>query len=176
MQFERIPEWALTRPDEAAIAALLAASFDSDFGGRSFFKTRHHLRVVARDADGRVAGHVGLTYRAIRLGAPLVDILGLADVAVDPAHRGQGIASRLMEEVVAIGRDSPAEFLVLFGDRPLYAGSGFVPKTNALRFPSHDDARSGDLVERRVGELMVLPLGGTAWDEDATVDLAGSLF
>ena len=173
---ERIAEWELSAADEATIAALLQRSFASDFGGRSFFMQRHHLRLVVRDGAGTITGHVGLTYRAIRMGEALVDIFGLADVATAPEHRGKGIASLLIEEAKRLGRESGAEFLVLFGVRPLYAGSGFVSKSNLLRFPAHDDARSGGLEERRDEALMVLPLGRRAWDDRAVIDLAGCLF
>ena len=66
MVIEPIAEWQLTEPDEAQIAGLMALCFDTDFGGRSFFKTRHHLRLVIREA-GQIVAHIALQFRAMRL-------------------------------------------------------------------------------------------------------------
>ncbi len=60
MLIERIPEWSLTADDDAAIAALLARSFDTDFGGRSFYSQHHHLRLVLRDGP-QIIGHIAET-------------------------------------------------------------------------------------------------------------------
>ena len=172
---ERIAEWALSAEDDRQIAALLAASFDTDFGGRSYFKQRHHLRVVHREG-GRIIGHMAVAYRTIRLGHRLVEICGLADVATAPEARGRGVASALLGEALAFARETPAAFFVLFGNRPLYAGHGFARQPNRMRFVAIHDGRLIDVREDTDDGLMVLPLGELPWDVKAEVDLLGPMF
>ncbi|MCB5199368.1 N-acetyltransferase [Loktanella sp. TSTF-M6] len=175
MQIDVIPEMALTAQDDSAIAALLDRAFGPGFDGRSFFKQRHHLRIVAR-RDGDILGHVALLMRDIRLGARLVPIIGLAEVATDPACRGQGIAGALLTEALTQARASLAEFVVLFGDRPIYAGHGFLRANNTLTYALLDDAQTQGMKSRVDDGLMILPLRGSAWDFQARVDLVGHLF
>lgn len=175
MQIDRIPEWRLTPADEAQIVALLARAFTTDFGGRSFFQQRHHLRLLARDG-GAVVGHVAILFRAIRLGNDLVTIAGLAEVATDPDRRGEGIAARLLAEAIAEARASNAAFLTLFGTAGLYAGAGFRPVRNPLIWAEMTGAHTGGVCRDRAESLMVLPLGPRDWDEAVEVDLLGNLF
>ena len=96
MKIERIEELRLSKADDAAIAALLNASFETNFGQRSFFEQRHHLRLLIRE-NNTVIGHMGISIRAIQMGPTLLTIAGLGDVATDINYRGQGIATRLMQ-------------------------------------------------------------------------------
>lgn len=174
-QIDRIAETDLTARDEAAIAALLAQAFSTDFGGRSFYQQRPHLRFVLREA-GKVLGHAALTLRAVRLGDTLIDVAGLADVATAPEARGRGIATALVGAAIAAARRGPARFVLLFGDRPLYAGLGFARQPNPVRFVEMTGARTGSIVTSRDKALMVLPLACTAWDGAAELDLLGWAF
>lgn len=175
MQVERIPEWRLTPADEAQIAALLARAFTTDFGGRSFFQQRHHLRLLARDGAA-LLGHIALQWRAVRLGNDLVTVAGLAEVATDPDRRGQGIAGHLLAEAITEARASNAEFLLLFGTAGLYAAAGFRQAGNPLSWIGMEGARLGALHHAPAKHLMVLPLGARAWDDAARLDLLGNLF
>ena len=170
---EVIPEWALTPQDEAEIAGLLARCFDTDFGGRSFFQTRQHLRLVHR-APGIVA-HMAIQFRAMRLGSRLITVAGLGDVATDPSQRGKGLAGALLTQAIAVAKASPAEFFLLFGDRPLYAGAGFRPARNTILWCEMRGAVTGEITREPAESLMVLELRG-AWDESAQLDLLGNLF
>lgn len=175
MPVERIPEWALTPADDAQIAGLLARSFDTDFGGRSYFQQRHHLRLVMRKAGG-IIGHMALLFRAVRLGGELVDIAGLADVACDPHHRRKGIASTLLQAAIAEATASPAAFLLLFGTAGIYAGAGFTKVSNPTTFVEMRGARSGAVKSEPAETLMVLPLRDKGWRGEQPLDLLGTLF
>lgn len=174
MQIDVIPEWQLTVADEAQIARLLIAAFDESFGGRSYHQQRHHIRLVARDPD--VVGHMALCYRDIRMGDTLVPIIGLAEVATSPGRQGQGIASALMAKAMQQAHDSSAAFFVLFGERPIYAGNGFVRMTNTLISTQLYHARTGVVATGPDDGLMVLALRDQPWDPDATIDLLGWKF
>jgi predicted N-acetyltransferase YhbS len=175
---DRIEEWHLTRSDEAQIARLLRAAFDDAGSGRSYYQQRHHLRLVLRDPD--ITGHVALTYRAIRLGGTLVDIAGLAEVATVPERQWQGIATRLLAAALAEVQASAADFVVLFGTSPLYARHGFRAVGNPVTHVPMHGQHTGDVVRQDTpgaqNDMMILHLGGTAWDAAAPVDLLGTKF
>jgi len=175
MNVEHIAEMDLTPADDAAIARVLGAAFNTDFGGRSFYQNRHHLRLIVR-ADDLIIGHMALSLRAIRMGETLVHAIGLAEVATDPDHRGKGIASAMMTAAIEAAQNTIADFFILFGDQPLYAGVGFTEKPNKTLSVAMHDVRTIEL-EHRVGDgLMVMQLGDTPWDDDAMIDLVGFAF
>ena len=174
MRIDRIEEMRLSATDEAEIAGLLARCFDTDFAGRTAFRQRHHVRLVARDPD--IVGHVALTFRDIRQGSRLISVVGLAEVATDPAHRGRGIASALLTAAIAESRQSPARFILLFGDAPLCEGAGFRPVRTMMRYVEMDGATTGEVQKRAAAGLMVLPLGNRPWDSGTMIDMLGHLF
>ena len=175
MNIERIEELRLSKAADAAIAALLNASFETNFGQRSFFEQCHHLRLLIRE-NNAVIGHMGISIRAIQMGPTLLTIAGLGDVATDINYRGQGIATRLMHRAIQEVNASQCAFFLLFGNRPLYAASGFKSVTNTVRHCSLIGAKTGDIVETSNSGLMVLQLGSTRWDDAALIDLAGHAF
>ena len=174
MQIERIEELRLTADDEAQIGQLLDAAY-GDLDQRSYYAQRHHLRLVTRH-DSKIVGHLALTFRAVRLGPLLVDIVGIADVATLPAFRRAGIATALTKASIEQAHGSLANFAVLFGDERFYAACGFVPKPNPMRFVDLQDVRTGQVREVASKGLMVLPLREVVWDDAALLDLVGHAF
>ncbi len=174
-QIETIPETDLSAADEAQIVALLAACFDTDFGGRSFFRSRHHLRLVIRE-DGAIIGHMAIQFRAVRLGGRLMDVAALAEVATHPDHRGKGIAGRMLQAAIAAARDTRAEHFLLFGTAGLYGAAGFAAAANPMIYLDMDGAQTGRIKREVAQELRVLPLGAAAWDDRAELDVMGGLF
>lgn len=174
MRIETIPEWALTADDEAAIVTLLHRAFSPAFGAQSFHHQRHHLRFVARDPG--IVGHIAVTQRVIRLGAPLQDIGGLAEVATDPDRRGQGIAGTLLQAVIDWAQTTRLDYLILFGDAALYAAAGFRPVSNPMTYVDLDGKMTNMIKTEAADSLMVLPLRGAAWDDTPPLDMLGHLF
>ena len=173
---ELIPEHLLTKTDDAAIAGLLARCFRTDFGGRSFFQTRHGWRHVLRH-DGRIIAHLAVQLRVVRLSEDLLTVAGIADVATDPNHRGQGHAATLLQAALAAARQSPASHALLFGTAGLYPAAGFRPVANPLTYLDLTGARTGQLHRGRPEDhLQCLDLGGETWDGTAPLDLLGGLF
>lgn len=163
----------LSPADEAQIAALLELAFDDGgFDGRSYYQQRHHVRLVAR-SPGQIVGHMALSIRDIRLGADLVTVIGLADVATHPYRRGEGIASALLHACIVEARQTTAAFFMLFGDAEIYAGNGFVPVGNSIRYISLLGARTDRVFEKPNRGLMVMPLGDLPWNDAVPVDLLG---
>ncbi len=175
MQVDLIPEWNLTTALDTEIAALLARCFRSDFGGRSFFYKRHHLRLVTREA-GVIVGHMALTLRSVQLGDRLVTIAGLAEVATDPTQRGKGIAAALLQTAVAEAKASPAEYMLLFGVAKLYAAAGFHKVSNKMAHVAAKGTRAVRVVSAGDDNLMVMPLRDRPWPDAAPFDLRGPVF
>ena len=174
MKIDRIEDMRLGQADSAQIAALLSCCFDTDFGGRTAFRQLHHVRFVARDPE--IVGHIAVTLRHVRQGARLIPVIGLAEVATDPVHRGRGIAAALLEAAIEEGRQSPAQFVLLFGDATLYAAAGFRPVHNMLRFVDMTGAVTGAVEKQAADGLMVLPLTDRPWDAGTMIDMLGHLF
>lgn len=174
MQIERIEEVRLTIPDETQIAALMARAFPTAFNGRSYYHQRHHVRLVVRAP--RIIGHMALVFRDININGGLVPIIGLAEVATDPDHRGKGIAGALLQAAIAEARASLATHMLLFGDAKLYAAAGFQPVQNKMRYVVIHNARTVRTQTARADSLMVLPLRDDPWPDGADLDMLGHLF
>ncbi len=175
MQIETIAEWALRASDDRAVATLLARSFSTDFGGRSYFRQRPHVRLLIRDG-ARVVGHMAILWRAVRLGDQQITVAGLADVATDPDTRGKGVATALLQAAIAMAKASPADHMILFGNAPLYGGAGFVRVRNPLVYLDLTGSKTHCIRKEPAEQLMVLPLAEMAWEGTATLDLLGNLF
>ncbi len=161
-----ITEMQMTAADEAAIAGLLARCFTTDFGGRSFFSHHHHLRLVIREG-GAIISHMALVLRSIDLNGQRVSAAGLAEVATDPDHRGQGHAATLLRAAIEAAKSSPAVFLLLFGQAALYGAAGFRAVPNLVT--------QLDLQPGATAGLMVLALQDMSWPA-GVLDLRGPVF
>lgn len=170
---ELVPEWALDPRDEAAIAALLAECFPTDFGGRSFYRQRPHVRLLWRDAE--IAGHLALHYRSMRLGDALIRVLGLGDLAVRGDARGQGGGTRLVARALDEARRARCDAALLFGRRGLYDRAGFRQVRNPLLNCDLTGARSHALRHEHSDFLRIAPLTGIDWPEHETLDLLGPM-
>jgi predicted N-acetyltransferase YhbS len=177
MQIDAIAELDLTPEQDAEIGVLLDLSFGAEAGyfGRSFHKQRHHLRLLAH-YGGALVGHVALCFRVIAMGDRATPIIGLAEVATDPAHRGKGIAAALLTAAISRARTTQAEFILLFGDRPIYEGFGFQPKACTIRYMGMADGQSTGICTRAEPATRVFALQKAAWDDGALIDLTGPIF
>ena len=92
---------------------------------RSQLKDDTHEFLAALDGMGKVLGYVGMM--------TVLDEGYIANVAVDPAYRRQGIGDRLIERLTEIAAERGLSFMTLevrAGNRPaiaLYEKHGFVP-------------------------------------------------
>ncbi len=116
----------MTEDDLDQVMALENTIFSSPWR-RSFFRSdigRPGGCCVVAETDGRVLGY------AVAWGTGEVH---LANLAVAPSARGQGIGQRLMDEVLAFGRSNNAVSIYLEVRqsntiaRQFYARLGFVP-------------------------------------------------
>jgi len=177
MVIEDIHEIDLTPELEIEIAAVIEAAFGSNGGyaGRSYFKQRHSLRVIAR-VGGALVGHIALVFREICVGDRHIPIMGVAEVATDPRFQGQGIASALLKHAIERSQRTQARFLLLFGVRPIYAGHGFQEARNDLTWVAMQDMRTVGTETRPARAFLYLPLSDERWDNHAPIDLLGPTF
>ncbi len=175
MIIEQIPEWQLGYSDDRAISDLLKTCFDTDYGNLSYFNQRPHLRLVHRDGKA-IVGHMAAVFRTVRQGNNLFTIFGLADVATAPGHQGQGIASGLLKQAIALARKSDAQFILLFGEAALYVANGFKPAANSVLFAKSCPGKAAQPMRDTEPLLMVMPLADQHWNTETDVDLMGHIF
>ncbi|MCS7273670.1 MAG: GNAT family N-acetyltransferase [Fimbriimonadales bacterium] len=121
---------ALRPKEQQACIELWARVFTpgSDFFSRYFadpWWQPHYTRVC--EVDGQLVAAVQIVRRPIRLRAGYtLWMAGIANVATLPAYRGQGFASRLMQEAQAVMDSEDFAFGLLFtGIRDFYARLGW---------------------------------------------------
>jgi predicted N-acetyltransferase YhbS len=115
--------------DHDAIEALLDVAFGLDRRTKSSYRLREGnvavpgLSLVARDAEGKLAGTVSFWPLAIgEAGSPA---LLLGPLAVDPGHQGLGIGLAVMREGLKCAQAQGHGLVILVGDEPEYAKVGF---------------------------------------------------
>jgi len=121
------------RPDDtAAIRAVVTAAFGSPVEARLVDDLRAssvfipELSLVAEE-DGRILGHVMITYVTLADGAAQHRVLSLAPLAVDPERHGGGIGSALVRAALAVCDERHEPLVVLQGDPAYYGRLGFEP-------------------------------------------------
>jgi GNAT superfamily N-acetyltransferase len=139
---------------------------------RAYFKLPPHLRFLAFLGDTLV-GQLAVELRMIRVADQVLRTLGVVDLCVRPGARSQGVASLLLDEVLALSSD----FVVLFADDDrLYNRNGFVHVDNPVTWLKVHEHSTVGLAEKVVpGVMMVKPTGTVPWPT-GDVDLLGHLF
>ena len=134
-----------TPGDVAAIYALNASAFETDAEARLVDALRANnglsLSLVA-SADGEVVGHIAFSLVVIESETRTVHGLGLAPMAVSPAHQRRGIGGRLIDEGLRRLRATGHPLCVVLGHANYYPRHGFVrASTHGIRWekPVPDD-------------------------------------
>jgi predicted acetyltransferase len=146
---------SLSRRDEALDVADRA--FDNT--PRDYFE-RHQsadpewdvAQSLVVEDGGTIVGQLWIANRAMHYGVARVPFGGIADVAVDPAHRNRGHAGRLLDAAVERMRNDGQPLSLLSTRSPaVYASRGWHPISTALvegTFPSGDIEWAGGYVVR----------------------------
>lgn len=111
------------------------------------------LRVI--DREGEIVALVGICLReALLLGTPL-RVASIGAVCTDPAHRAQGLASRLMADARAHAVTSGADLMLISGGRGLYHRLGYVTVGRFSRYQvsSKETSAAVEVAECRPEDL-----------------------
>jgi GNAT superfamily N-acetyltransferase len=159
--------------EDRALRALLFScfSFNPVFLARRWFRQRPGHRWLMMDGVGEIVAHAAVHERLIGTAAGGLQIGGIAEVCVAPAHRGQGIARELLQTMEMFMQAREIPFAMLFGQPRVYASSGYVPIENELK--------TDNLLSHHwnpfCGTAMIKPLTGQPWPH-GLIDLCGPTF
>lgn len=143
---------------------------DKVFGLSRQTKTSYRLREGEQPVDGlsfimtseqdELLG--AISFWSLRIGTAGTEALLLGPLAVDPAHRGQGIGRELMLHGLDEAAEMGHRLVILVGDEPYYARVGFqqVPDGQLLMPGPVDSGRLlyRDLVDGALAETKGLVL------------------
>lgn len=94
--------------------------------------------MIAREGDAIVSMLGAMVWPAVIAGAP-TRAAAVGSVATDPAYRGQGLASRLLQEAQAQLRLEQVRLMLISGDLPLYTRFGARPVGQVDWYALHPD-------------------------------------
>lgn len=176
ISIRRLPESDLTPALREELRTLLESCFPGCFPERPYFKQLPHQRILVR-SGGTLVAQVGLDHRAVRVGDQPVRILGVVDLCCSPAARGQGVAGDLLDQVHTLAESTQIPFTLLFADdQRLYRRKGYAPVDRTVRALGIDEHRSLGVLERPLGDCMMVRENlDMAWP-DGPVDLLGHTF
>ena len=83
------------------------------------------LALVAEDESGAIIGHIMLTGMPVETPKGPYEVLLLAPICVALERRGEGIGTRLIEEVFSCAREKGYGAVILLGDPAYYSRFGF---------------------------------------------------
>jgi putative acetyltransferase len=117
------------RPGErAAVRDVIVSAFGeavvADLAEALEDRGRHGVSYVA-ELDGRLVGHVQLSWSWLDAPARLVDVLVLSPLSVVPDRQRQGIGGMLVDHALTGARQHGAPLLFLEGDPRYYGRFGF---------------------------------------------------
>lgn len=141
------------------------------FARQRFYHEMPSHRWYIEEGD-RLTGHVALHEKTVSVDHQLIPVGGIAEVAVHPDARGKKYVCHMLEEAHEWLRARGYDFSMLFGDKRVYASSGYEPLDSVFRY--YKPAIS-DWVREPVDCAMINRLSGAAWP-DGVVDLEGPIF
>jgi putative acetyltransferase len=163
----RVPDGVKIRPersaDRCAIADVVAAAFRSPAEARLVEAIRGSANFVPElslvaEVEGRIVGHVMVSFVALRDDATQHWVASLSPLAVAPAFQGRGIGSALVREVTARADDRGEPLVVLEGSPAFYGRLGFehsVPHGIEITLPSWAPPEAAQILRLRNYEASI---------------------
>jgi putative acetyltransferase len=121
--------------DNAAIRDVVSAAFGHPDEADLIERLRddgHEAASIVAEADGRIVGHVCLSWLDAEFNGSPVEALALAPLAVHPRHQRQGIGRQLTRAVIERGKHLHAKIVLVLGDPQFYRPFGFDSEKGAL--------------------------------------------
>jgi GNAT superfamily N-acetyltransferase len=172
---EYLPDAAVDAELDAQLRTLLSTCFTGSHNER--FKTQRYFsempqhRWIIRE-PGAIVAHIAFHDKTIGTVVGDRAIVGLAEVAVHPDHRGQGLVKKMLGVAHADCAARGVKFAMLFGKQEVYGSSGYVQVLNPLHFY---DAWKKEWTVQPVRYAMMKVLGDEPWPE-GEIDLRGPVF
>ena len=138
---------------------------------RRYVKEPPAQRFLMKNEDGSIRAHVAVHLKTVRVEGADVRIGGIAEVAVDPAYRGQGCLRRILPAVHSWLLAQGVSFAMLIGNPSIYRSSGYRSLLSPIRYLDEGCGWK----EEVHGLAMVRELGSERWPAGVT-DLRGPLF
>jgi N-acetylglutamate synthase-like GNAT family acetyltransferase len=176
LDIQAIPEFSLPPSWKVQIGALLQACFSGYPSDRIYLKQLPAFRLLAF-LEKKIVGHLAVEHRVINNDGNLYTIFGLTDVCVDVSLQRHHIATRLLEAITTLGKESAIDFLVLTAGLPsFYQKHGFQVVDNPCQWVLINQHYTYGVAARKaVDALMIKPLGDKAWSP-GILDFLGHVF
>jgi GNAT superfamily N-acetyltransferase len=177
MNFELIDEFRLDSDSKKQIADLLKLCFpDEEFNGRTYFKQLPHYRLLLKD-DQRLIGQLGLDYRVMALDEQPIYVLGVIDLAILPDFQGQGLGTKLLNELdnIVANHINNIDVLFLAADKhKFYQNCGYKLIKQRVKWLAMENHINYGLKEKYFNNcLMIKQVSKTKWDENMLLDMLG---
>lgn len=116
--------------DEGSIRQVVADAFDATLEAdlvEAIRRSENYIPELSLVAmlDGRIVGHVMVSYTELHEGDNVHRVAQLAPLAVDPTVQRIGIGSKLVREVAKLADERGEPMLILEGDPRYYGRLGF---------------------------------------------------
>lgn len=175
-QIEHIQELDLDADSRQQIADLVQQVFpDGEYRGRYYFKQLAHSRLVVNDG-GKIIAHAGLDYRVMRMNDKPIKVLGIIDLAVDPAYQGKGLGIALLKETerLAVSSEAGVDFLFLVTEiHDYYRKLGYELAATQVQWLAIDQHQNLGVLDQFFDDcLMYKQTGDISW-ENGQLDMLG---
>ena len=183
-----VPDARVTPSLDRALISLLSACFtkpgDEVFRERRYFHElpQHRFLIPTNPGasldDVALAAHLAIHDRAVSTTVGVLSCGGIAEVAVSPEYRRQGLVRRLLDEAHTWLSQQRYEFAILFGDPGVYGSKGYRAAQNPVYYR---DAETGVCRCRQFGTspeseaFMYRSISGSVWPS-GPIDLQGYKF
>ena len=120
----------LQAPEYESLCKLVNTVFRGDGAGRMeeqyplLFASENFDHLLVMVDGGRVVSHVGALTRDISVMGCRITVMSIGAVATYESHRGQGLATKLMELAIRKAKDQDAVLMPISGGRGLYTRLG----------------------------------------------------
>ena len=168
-------DFQITPAQDESLRALFKICFKRELkylDSQRFFRELPPHRWIIFDEAGEVVAHIAVYEKILGSDAGLLPVIGIAEVCVDPAHRGRGCVRALLGEIHDWARAQGFNWSMLFGASGIYASSGYKSIDNSIRSMNY---QTGEWETEIVSSALVCPLGEAQWP-DGPIDLRGPHF
>ena len=130
--------------DNAAIRYVVSAAFGQSDEADLIERLRaggHEAASIVAEADGRIVGHVCLSWLEAEFEGTPIKALALAPLAVHPGYQRRGIGKQLTKSAIESGKHLHAKIVLVLGDPQFYRPFGFCSQKGAMLLnPFHMEA------------------------------------